>query len=337
MQFKNLIVIFKPNQVRDMENIFKNFSIFLPSIEIKKEINLEGKHIPPFEKDFPFIMKLQRFRNDYILTPNYHDYLEIGYIADGRGFLNVENRKYSVKKDDLVVLGNFEVHTYTTSKNQFFDLIVIFFLPELMFSPGGLGLDFEYLKPFYNRSSNFSNIIRSDKIDPSIILNLLEKIYNASAKKNLNFKLEVKLYLSEILLNLVNYYEKTGIKKSIHHSKKVKDLNRLKELISFIQKEYQNNITLEEAAKMVGMSIHYFCKFFKRVIGKTFTNYVLSIRIDRAKELLLSEKISSTDIAFKVGFENLSYFYRKFKEFTGFCPGEFLKIVKSRPDASRHQ
>jgi AraC-like DNA-binding protein len=319
-----------------MENIFKNISIFLPSVEIKKEINLEGKHIPPFESDFPFIMNLQRFRNDYILTPNYHDYLEIGYIADGRGFLNVGNRKYAVKKDDLVVLGNFEVHTYTTGKNQSFDLIVMYFLPELIFSPGSLNIDFEYLKPFYFRSENFSNIIHSEKMDCSIILNLLEKIYNVSVQKKRNFKLEIKLFLTEILLNIVNYYEKPGIKRSANYSKKVKDLNRLKDLISFIQKEYQNNITLGEAAGMVGMSVHYFCKFFKKVIGKTFTNYVLSIRIDRAKELLLSEKISTTDIAFKVGFENLSYFYRKFKKFTGFCPGEFLETVKYGTDSSKH-
>ena len=319
-----------------MENIFKNISIFLPSIEINKEINLEGKHIPPFENDFPFIMNLQRFRNDYILTPNYHDYLEIGYIVDGRGFLNVENRKYAVKKDDLVLLGNFEVHTYTTSKNQSFDFIVIYFLPELIFSPGGMNIDFEYLKPFYFRSDNFSNIIRSEKIDCTAILNLLEKIYKASVNKNRNYKLEIKLYLTEILLNIVNYYEKPGIKRSISQSKKVRDLNRLKDLISFIQKEYQNHVTLGEAAGMVGMSVHYFCKFFKKVIGKTFTNYVLGIRIDRAKELLLSEKMSTTDIAFKVGFENLSYFYRKFKQFTGFCPGEFLETVKHRTDTSKH-
>jgi hypothetical protein len=228
-----------------MENIFKNISIFLPSVDIKKEINIEGKHIPPFESDFPFIMNLQRFQNDYILTPNYHDYLEIGYIAEGRGFLNVENRKYAVKKDDLVVLGNFEVHTYTTGKNQSFDLIVMYFLPELIFSPGSLNIDFEYLKPFYFRSDNFSNIIRSEKIDCPLILSLMEKIYNASINKNRNYKLETKLFLTEILLNIVNYYEKSGIKKSVSHSKKAKDLNRLKELISFIQKEYQNNVFLQ--------------------------------------------------------------------------------------------
>lgn len=74
-----------------MESNFKNASIFIPSININREISKEGKHMPDFDPEFPMILNLQRFKIDYILTPNHHDYLEIGYIYDGKGILTIKN------------------------------------------------------------------------------------------------------------------------------------------------------------------------------------------------------------------------------------------------------
>ncbi|MHB1442600.1 MAG: AraC family transcriptional regulator [Candidatus Humimicrobiaceae bacterium] len=311
-----------------MGSNFENASIFLPSIDINREISKEGKHIPDFDPEFPIIIKLQKFKIDYIITPNHHDYLEIGYIYDGKGILTVENKKYAFKKDDIIILSNYELHTLSTTKNQSFSLIVIYFMPELIYKPGGLNIDFNYLKPFFYRGNNFYHIIHPDKNDNEYIFSLIEKIYFRYLKKEINYKLESKIYLTEILLSLVKYYGTLSTKFSKNYSKKVKDINRLKELMTLLQKEYNRDITLTEAANIANMSMHYFCKFFKKVIGKTFTNYLLSIRIDKEKELLLTEKITVTSIAYKVGFENLSYFYRKFREFTGYCPTEYINTVK---------
>ncbi|MCL4385612.1 MAG: AraC family transcriptional regulator [Cyanobacteria bacterium] len=115
----------------------------------------------------------------------------------------------------------------------------------------------------------------------------------------------------------------------------MEDINRLKELLILLQEEYMNNITLKEASEKVNFSLNYFCKFFKRVVGCTFSKYLLRIRIDKAKEFLITQEISVTSIAYKVGFENLGYFYRKFKEFTGMSPTEFkykIETLKSKYD-----
>ena len=313
-----------------MQSIFKNVSIFIPSVELNKEIK-GGKHIPPFDPAFPLILKLLRFKDDHILTPNYHDYLEIGYIVDGNGILSVENKKYNLKSNDIITLSSFETHTFSTVKNQIMDFIVIYFLPELVFHPASISVDFDYLKPFYYRGSTFSNLIRSEKVNSENLFNLFKNIYKLIIEEPYNYKLSIKNYLLDMLLIISNYYSKYfENRKPKTYAKRIKDLERLKELISFLQKEYRREITLQEAADSVNMSVHYFCKFFKKVIGKTYTNYLLSIRIDKAKELLLTEKTSTTSIAYKVGFENLSYFYRKFKEFTGFCPSEYIETIKNR-------
>jgi YesN/AraC family two-component response regulator len=74
------------------------------------------------------------------------------------------------------------------------------------------------------------------------------------------------------------------------------------------------------------MSPQYFCRFFKKVTGTTFKEYLLSIKIDKAKELLMKYNMSATEIAYQVGFENLSYFFRVFKKLTGLNPMEFRKL-----------
>jgi len=88
---------------------------------------------------------------------------------------------------------------------------------------------------------------------------------------------------------------------------------------------YDERITLDQASEVACMSKHYLCKFFKKVTGFTFLEYLMKIRIDKAKELLLHGKKSNTEIAYDIGFENLSYFYRIFKRLTHMNPGEFLK------------
>lgn len=178
------------------------------------------------------------------------------------------------------------------------------------------------------RNGSFSNIIYSTKINYKNIHDHIDNIHYLLQKKSSNYRLDIKTYLINILWKISNYPEYNNLQPTKEYSKKIEDINKLKEAITFIQTEYHNNITLEEISKKANFSTSYFCKFFKKVVGCTFTKYLLSIRIDKAKELLLIENISITSIAYRVGFENLSYFFRKFKDLTGLTPKEFRYQIK---------
>ena len=308
---------------------YKKSECVISSVTLAKELAKDGKHIINFDSGFPIASYLFSFKYDFILTPNYHDYLEIGYIVEGKGFLNIGNKKCAIKKDDIIIIGNHELHTWTKLKNEGFTILVIFFLPELIFKAGGIEIDLEYLKPFFLRSKSFSNIIYSTKINYKNIQDDMDKIYYLLQKKSNNYKLAVKTYLVNVLWRICNYYENDNLKPTIAYSKKIEDINRLKEIIIFIQTEYQNSITLDELAKKANLSTYHFCKFFKKVMGCTFTKYLAMIRIDKAKELLLTENLTATTIAYRVGFGNLGYFFKKFKELTGLSPREFKYKIKN--------
>lgn len=93
--------------------------------------------------------------------------------------------------------------------------------------------------------------------------------------------------------------------------------------LRYIQERFSEPITLEQAANLCHVSPSTFSRLFHREHGRTFREFVLDYRIAKAKELLISSNDSVSTIAFSVGFNDLSYFSRAFRRFTGVCPTEF--------------
>ncbi len=106
-----------------------------------------------------------------------------------------------------------------------------------------------------------------------------------------------------------------------------KNVQKLKNVLSFIRGAFDRPITLEEMASAAGMSPQYFNTFFKSMTGKTPFAYVGSYRIERACRKLLGSDLSVTDIAYSCGFNDLSYFIKAFKAEKGVTPTAFRRGV----------
>lgn len=98
---------------------------------------------------------------------------------------------------------------------------------------------------------------------------------------------------------------------------------RLDQVLQFIFQNYDKKITVEEAAKASNLSIPAFCRYFKIHTRKTFISYVNEVRINAACQLLMEQQDSIGQIAYKVGFNNLSNFNRQFKKLKGMVPSSF--------------
>jgi AraC-like DNA-binding protein/ligand-binding sensor protein len=92
---------------------------------------------------------------------------------------------------------------------------------------------------------------------------------------------------------------------------------------AYIQEHQSEQIPLGQIAKAVNMSSFYFCKTFKKVIGINFTDYVVRVRIEKSKNLLLNPNLRVSEIAFEVGFQSLTHFNRMFKKVLGQSPTEY--------------
>lgn len=119
--------------------------------------------------------------------------------------------------------------------------------------------------------------------------------------------------------------ETTGL---VAEARRVKTGNLIRKAKSYIEKNYQNQILVEDVAREVAISPSYFKHLFKRECGYTFSDFLTRVRIQKAKELLLETDLSITEIAFETGYQNPNYFSLVFKNLEGIAPSDYRKNMK---------
>lgn len=109
--------------------------------------------------------------------------------------------------------------------------------------------------------------------------------------------------------------------------KKIKEINLepIQKVKAYIQSHYKENMTLEELSKIAGFNSNYFSGMFKKETGETITEYILSVRIGRAKELLKDKNIKINEVPEKVGIGDTKYFTKQFKKVAGLTPSQYRK------------
>ncbi len=106
------------------------------------------------------------------------------------------------------------------------------------------------------------------------------------------------------------------------------DNDRMNKIYGYVRTHFQDTIRLPEIADLVSMTEPSFCRYFKKITGKTFSNFVNDFRIVHATKLLSEHNESITEISFLSGFNNFSHFNKSFKAFTGKSPSQYRKEKK---------
>lgn len=104
------------------------------------------------------------------------------------------------------------------------------------------------------------------------------------------------------------------------------DGKRIHKVLKYIQDHYRDRISVSQAAELLHLSDSAFCKYFKRSMGKTFSDYVNEIRITQAASLLVETDLSVAAVAADCGFENMSYFNRVFLQKKRVQPFKFREM-----------
>ncbi|MBL6446275.1 helix-turn-helix domain-containing protein [Fulvivirga sp. 29W222] len=106
------------------------------------------------------------------------------------------------------------------------------------------------------------------------------------------------------------------------------DNDRINTVYKYVRENFQSQISLDEISDKVSMTEPAFCRYFKKISGKTFTKFVNEYRLVHASKLLSESTSSITDICFECGFNNFSHFNKQFKVFTGKSPSEYRSELK---------
>lgn len=151
----------------------------------------------------------------------------------------------------------------------------------------------------------------------------LTNLYNRRIDGNYHGSSDFLLSLS--LKELIYELMKTNAKNLLLHSDKTENMqNGLEDVVQFIRQNYREPITIKKLALVAGMSEANLFKKFKHSYTCTPVEYIIQLRIEHAKELLISHpEMRIKNICFESGFNTLEYFYRKFTQITGKSPKKF--------------
>ncbi|GBF78172.1 DNA-binding response regulator [Paenibacillus sp. 598K] len=91
----------------------------------------------------------------------------------------------------------------------------------------------------------------------------------------------------------------------------------------YVQEHYSEELTLDDIAEKVYLTRNYLSQLFKEVTGENYNSYITRVRMEKAKEMMLSGKYKLYEVAIRVGYKNNAYFSQQFKKYTGKSPSEY--------------
>lgn len=261
-----------------------------------------------------FTLKKVIRENRPLLTQawHYHPEIEICFTRKSIGKRYVGNNISQYEEGDLVMFGELLPHGFTTVHQC--EQIVIQLDKEF------LGASF-FNKPELRRVNELLNQSKMGlhffgKTNKEAI-----KIINAMMNKEGFQRLIHLLKLLHLLANSKEY--KLICSREYSANLNLASLSRIKKVFDFIENNYERNITVEHAASLINLTESAFYKFIKKHTKKKFTQIVNEFRVNKASKLLINSEMTIAEICYNCGYNNLSYFNRKFKEIIGERPSQF--------------
>lgn len=277
------------------------------------------------DKNFPFFIQYGQHEED--LTSHTHlDFHELTIVLSGTATHVVNQERYLIQKGDVFVTGNTISHGFEHPHN--FKICNIMYRPEYFFYPeydikksAGFHLLF-LVEPCLNNDFHFQNKARLSFLDFETISQLLAVMIREykTQQEGVNTLLTSSFLQLVVLLSRACQLE----------SGRMEEIRQMSDAFSHISKNYTQEISMDELAKVCHMSVRNFSRLFKKTYGFSPGNCVIQLRIQHAAALLSNPKLPVSEAAFQSGFSDSNYFSRQFKKVTGMTPREYQNHVLPR-------
>ena len=194
------------------------------------------------------------------------------------------------------------------------DYSAIVFSPEMLCGDENDIARIRYVAPVVDGRLQVRRVASS-----SSLLQMFDQAVELLQNREVSYELRVRARLLEIFASLAE----TG-KNRVEEAEKASS-KAVKAAIDYIRENYKKQISIEELAKLCHMSDGHFCRMFKKYTFKTPVQYMNSVRLSAAMDLLTRTDRKVLDIALDTGFNSLSYFIGVFKQGLGCTPTQFRR------------
>jgi AraC-like DNA-binding protein/mannose-6-phosphate isomerase-like protein (cupin superfamily) len=256
--------------------------------------------------------------DDKTLNWHYHPECELLLVQNGRLDIELGGESYIMAPGDVVILGSSQLHR-DRSYGGPLDYIVLQFDLQSFFDQSTI----PYLQYFNETKvplSTMNYIFRDNPRARSEAADCIREIHEEAQRKESGYELAVNLLIKKLLLILIRN-DSQGLLAGQDRVERI----RLKPVLDYVESRIDARIAVEDASRIANMSYYYFVKFFKKIMGMSFTEYVNFRKIKRAEQLLLTRDLSVSEVGDQIGMANMAHFYKMFKRFNGYSPKEFQR------------
>lgn len=259
---------------------------------------------------------------------HYHPELQLKYIIEGTGDLFVGDAFTHFEPGNLFLIGPNQSHVFKSDPKYFrgeegmmSHSISVFFQEE---SLGNGFFNIEEMSDIRNLIERSGRGISFSKEIASGMAPRFERVLETNGFSRF---LEILSILNE--LSTTSGYKylatvNTPVPMTDNENHKVN------EVINFIFDHYMDDIKLEDVAKIANYSHAAFCHFFKQHTRKTFTEFLIEVRVSKACKMLRNTNMNVSQVCFECGFNNVSNFNRQFKKVMELSPTAYTKKYEDR-------
>ncbi len=293
------------------------------NLGMKNEMTSLKPAFEAIEPNFGHSFTYQKFdaqRNNKNSSWHYHPEIELVYVNGGSGKRQIGSHVSYYGNGDLILIGSNLPHcgfTNALTGNE---------------SETVVQMKADFL------GNDFFNIPEMKKIQSLFEMAQGGIAFSGKTKRKIGEKMEILEYQGDFqrLLSILNILNELAISQDFKvlnaegfsMKTEVKDNDRINKVFNHVKANFKEEISLDEMADLVSMTVPSFCRYFKKITNKTFVQFVNEYRLVHASKLLAEKPMSITDVCFESGFNNFSHFNKQFKAFTGQNPSEYRNQLK---------
>ena len=284
--------------------------------QFQKELKQHGN------EHFPFLVsyqKLSEYESGSFMW-HWHPEIEITYVRKGTMCYKVNNLVYHLKEGDIVFNNSGALHSGTMENQEDCTYIPVTFDSRLIYGFFQSTINSKYVDPVIQDS--LLPAICIDQSEPwhRPFREYLLRIIALDEKKPDFYELDITICLQSmwrLLLEHITYEPQVSRENSLEY-------DRIKKILSYIEDNYQNKITLNDIAGHIHLCESECTRLFKRHMNTTLFAFLQEYRIERSLEFLQSGEPVST-VALNTGFSDPNYYSKVFAKIKGCSPREYRK------------
>ena len=263
--------------------------------------------------DFPIeLYYVDEFAPRYEMPLHWHLEYEIITVLRGSFELSLDGEKTVMTPGDCAVISGGVVHGGIPN-----DCIYECLVFDLQGFLHNMPIHSKSLGAFLSEPSSVTGIYKKGTTTADIA----DRIFDSMECERRGYELVCVGLMWQLLGDFASFTSQNDMSLA----KSSEQISKLKNVLSFMHKNIDRRITLDELAQTAGMSPKYFCRVFKELTGKTPVEYLNYYRIESACEMLTLTDETVTEIAMNCGFNDMSYFSKTFAKYKGVSPNKFRK------------